>query len=248
MPRKKPTKTQQTRRNVQRAVKRAEERGYRFSDEFKEEIKQASYQKLKSIQAKGYRGLYTQASYLDQENDEIITGWQARLNELSAAAKKGAETKTFEEPKTVDDWIKQIQQTPTEWRRYIRQKTAKDKKATEQRVIQGLNDVGNVLFRNIVDIVKENLDEHEGATVLLNWINARLNAIGPDKLQMVLAFADDSVKENALKVALMDSDQLRRKEHIPLLNSMTEILNAGKLTVEQAKLLGRSFEHMEGTD
>lgn len=248
MARKKPTKTQQTRRNVQRAVKRAEERGYRFSDEFKEEIKQASYQKLKSIQSKGYRGLYTESTYIDPETGEIVKGWQARLNELSAAAKKGAETKTFEQPQDIEAWRERIMQTPTEWRRYIREKQKKDKKVVEQAVINGINMIGAAAFRNLYDTVTTNSGT-PGADVVLNWITARTRELGAETFIMSLALTDhEGLLDAAFNVAVMDSDQLKANYHVSFLLYMSELIHDGSVTVDKAKMLGHALEQMEGPD
>lgn len=77
-------------RRVRDFIRRAEGRGYRFSDELKWGLYGSSTQKLKGLTPKK---LYEQATAVDEETGEILTGTQRRAQERSLSAKLGAFTR-----------------------------------------------------------------------------------------------------------------------------------------------------------
>lgn len=247
MARKKPTKTQQLRRNVQRFVKRAESRGYMFPEEIKQEIKTASYQKLKSLQDKDYRRLLSQhATAIDPETGEIIRGWERRIEERS---KKWQEEPGGEpEPTTAEEWIAKIKAQPTSWRKAIRSRDLKQRRKAEQDAINGVNTEGHIVYERLLDILKD-YQGYPGCKILEAWLSARTRSLGFEKFIMSIALtrSDDELIGTSEELAQLGSDQVRSGEHIPLLNSLGELIMGGSMTVEQAKLLGRSMDESEDT-
>lgn len=95
MPRKKQTeKHAKELARVRKFISRAEKRGYRFSDDLKGNLYGYSTQKLKALTPKR---LYEQATGIDYETGEILTGTQKRNRERSASARLGAFTRKVKE-------------------------------------------------------------------------------------------------------------------------------------------------------
>lgn len=81
-------------KRVRGFINRAEKRGYRFSDELKHDLYGYSTQKLKGFTPKK---LYEQATAIDEDTGEILTGTQRRAQERSISAKLGAFTRKIKD-------------------------------------------------------------------------------------------------------------------------------------------------------
>lgn len=91
MARKKPTATQNLRRNIKRTLRSLEKRGYVIPENVKQQIDKGKYQTLKSYQKDGYRKLYENIKA--EVNGQTVSGRRKRNLEREQAAQKAAQTK-----------------------------------------------------------------------------------------------------------------------------------------------------------
>lgn len=91
MARKKPTATQNLRRNIKRTLRSLEKRGYIIPENVKQQIDKGKYQTLKSYQKDGYRKLYENIKA--EVNGQTVSGRRKRNLEREQAAQKAAQTK-----------------------------------------------------------------------------------------------------------------------------------------------------------
>lgn len=106
MAKKKPTATQNLRRNIKRTMRSLEKRGYIIPENVKQQIDKGKYQTLKSYQKEGYRKLYENITA--EVNGQKVSGRRYRNIEREQAAQKAAQTKKAKqsqvsEPPTIDN-------------------------------------------------------------------------------------------------------------------------------------------------
>lgn len=95
MAKRKQTKTDKLRKNLQQQVRRMEKRGYIIDDETKAKIKSGKYQTLNALSKNRYEKLYKQSRAVDKETGEIFTANEWRKVERKASARKAAATRQF---------------------------------------------------------------------------------------------------------------------------------------------------------
>lgn len=170
MAKKKPTATQNLRRNIKRTMRSLEKRGYIIPENVKQQIDKGKYQTLKSYQKEGYRKLYENITA--EVNGQTVSGRRKRNIEREQAAQKAAQTK------------KAKSQVPVE--------------IPEQPPIDDLPNEGEITYYTLLSLIAQN--PGKGAARLQKILDDEIGNYGLQAVIRGLAQAPEEAIEDAEKV------------------------------------------------
>lgn len=171
MAKKKPTATQNLRRNIKRTMRSLEKRGYIIPENVKQQIDNGKYQTLKSYQKEGYRKLYENIKA--EVNGQTVSGRRFRNIEREQAAQKAAQTKKAKQ-RLVPDEI------------------------PEQPPIDDLPNEGEITYYTLLSLIAQN--PGKGAARLQKILDDEIGNYGLQAVIMGLAQAPEEAIEDAEKV------------------------------------------------
>ena len=172
MAKRKPSATQQLRRNVKRTLRSLEKRGYIIPEKVREDINKGKYQTLKSYQKEGYRKLYENITA--QVNGQTVSGRRKRNLEREQAAQKGAQTKK------------------------AKQSSVPSVQIPEQPSIDDLPNEGEIVYYNLLTLIEQN--PGAGGDHLRLILDAQIAEYGKEAVIRSLANAPEEAIEAAQKV------------------------------------------------
>ena len=170
MAKKKPTATQNLRRNIKRTMRSLEKRGYIIPENVKQQIDKGKYQTLKSYQKEGYRKLYENIKA--EVNGQTVSGRRFRNIEREQAAQKAAQTK------------KAKSQVPAQ--------------IPEQPPIDDLPNEGEITYYTLLSLIAQN--PGKGAARLQKILDDEIGSYGLQAVIRGLAQAPEEAIEDAEKV------------------------------------------------
>ena len=171
MAKKKPTATQNLRRNIKRTMRSLEKRGYIIPENVKQQIDKGKYQTLKSYQKEGYRKLYENIKA--EVNGQTVSGRRFRNIEREQAAQKAAQTKKAKQ-RLVPDEI------------------------PEQAEIGNLPNEGEITYYTLLSLIAQN--PGKGAARLQKILDDEIGNYGLQAVIRGLAQAPEEAIEDAEKV------------------------------------------------
>lgn len=171
MAKKKPTATQNLRRNIKRTMRSLEKRGYIIPENVKQQIDNGKYQTLKSYQKEGYRKLYENITA--EVNGQTVSGRRYRNLEREQAAQKAAQTK-------------KAKQSPV------------PVEIPEQPSIDDLPNEGEITYYTLLSLIAQN--PGKGAARLQKILDDEIGSYGLQAVIRGLAQAPEEAIEDAEKV------------------------------------------------
>lgn len=171
MAKKKPTATQNLRRNIKRTMRSLEKRGYIIPENVKQQIDKGKYQTLKSYQKEGYRKLYENITA--DVNGQTVSGRRFRNIERERAAQKAAQTKKAKQS-----------QVPAQ--------------IPEQSSIDDLPNEGEITYYTLLSLIAQN--PGKGAARLQKILDDEIGSYGLQAVIRGLAQAPEEAIEDAEKV------------------------------------------------
>lgn len=172
MAKKKPTATQNLRRNIKRTMRSLEKRGYIIPENVKQQIDKGKYQTLKSYQKEGYRKLYENITA--EVNGQTVSGRRKRNLEREQAAQKGAQTKK------------------------AKQSSVPSVQIPQQSSIDDLPNEGEITYYTLLSLIAQN--PGKGAARLQKILDDEIGSYGLQAVIRGLAQAPEEAIEDAEKV------------------------------------------------
>ena len=172
MAKKKPTATQNLRRNIKRTMRSLEKRGYIIPENVKQQIDKGKYQTLKSYQKEGYRKLYENITA--EVNGQTVSGRRKRNLEREQAAQKAAQTKR------------------------AKQSSVPSVEIPQQPSIDDLPNEGEITYYTLLSLIAQN--PGKGAARLQKILDDEIGSYGLQAVIRGLAQAHEEAIEDAEKV------------------------------------------------